>query len=141
MMDDLVGQQFGNYRLIRLIGQGGFADVYLSEHIRHKTSVAVKVLHRQLASDNVKILLNEARTFRLKHPHIVQLLDFGLERDYPFLVMEYAPNGSLRQHYPKGTQLPLIDIVSYVKQVADALQYAHDEGIIHRDIKPDNMLL
>ncbi len=71
----------------------------------------------------------------------MQILDFGLEDDFPFLVMEYAPNGSLRQRHPRGTQLPLDMIVSHVRQISDALQYAHDEGIVHRDIKPDNMLL
>jgi len=140
-MVDRVGQQFGDYRLIRLIGRGGFADVYLGEHIRRKSLAAVKVLHARLANDNVKGFLNEARSFRLKHPHIIQILDFGLEDDFPYLVMDYAPNGSLRQRHPKGTQLPLEVIVGYVHQVAEALQYAHEEGVIHRDIKPDNMLL
>ncbi len=138
---DRVGQQFGDYRLIRLIGQGGFAAVYLGEHSRRKTPAAVKVLHTRLANDNVKAFLNEARSFRLRHPHIVQIIDFGLEDDFPFLVMEYAPNGSLRQCHPRGTQLPLDMIVSNVRQITDALQYAHDEGVVHRDIKPDNMLL
>lgn len=137
----LVGEQFGDYRLFRLLGSGGFADVYLGEHYRHKTLAAVKVLKTPLANDNVKSFLNEARSIRLRHPNIVQILDFGLEDDFPFLVMEYAPYGSLRQRYPKGTQLKLGTICMYVKQIADALQYAHDEGVVHRDIKPDNMLL
>jgi serine/threonine protein kinase len=137
----LVGEKFGDYRLLRLIGRGGFADVYLGEHFRRKTLAAVKVLNTRLANDNVKSFLNEARSIRLRHPHIVQILDFGLEDDFPFLVMEYAPNGSLRQRYPRGTRLTLKTISIYVKQIADALQYAHDDGIVHRDIKPDNMLL
>jgi serine/threonine protein kinase len=140
-MHDRIDQQFGEYRLVRLIGRGGFADVYLGEHVRRKTLAAVKVLHDRIAHDNLKQFLNEARSFRLKHAHIITLLDFSLEDDFPYLVMEYAPNGSLRQRYPKGTQLTLTSIVGYVKQIADALQYAHDEGVIHRDIKPDNMLL
>jgi serine/threonine protein kinase len=69
------------------------------------------------------------------------VMDFGVERETPFLVMDYAPNGTLRQRHPRGTTLPLAAILSYVKQVADALQYAHDEKFIHRDIKPENMLL
>ena len=141
MTTHLVGEQFGEYRLMRLIGRGGFADVYLGEHARHKTVAAVKVLHTRLEHGDVKSFLNEARSMRLRHPHIVQMLDFGLEDDVPFLVMEYAPNGSLRQRYPKGTHLPLGTIRRYVKQLAGALQYAHHEGVIHRDIKPDNMLL
>jgi serine/threonine protein kinase len=108
MTTHLVGEQFGDYRLIRLIGRGGFADVYLGEHSRHKTLAAVKVLTTRLEHGNVKSFLNEARSIRLRHPHIVHILDFGLEDDFPFLVMEYAPNGSLRQRYPKGAQLQLL---------------------------------
>src|SRR5207253_11229950 len=84
----------------------------------------------------------EARTIaHLEHPHIVRILDFGIEGKTPFLVMSYAPNGTLRQRHPKGAVLPMMTIVSYVKQIADALQYAHDEKLIHRDIKPENMLI
>ncbi len=68
-------------------------------------------------------------------------MDFGVADDIPYLVMDYAPNGTLRQRHPRGTQLPLPTILSYIKQVAEALQYAHDEKFIHRDIKPENMLL
>src|SRR5207248_9667386 len=86
--------------------------------------------------------LHEARAIaHLRHPHIVQVLDFGIERTTPFLVMDYAPNGNLRQHYPKGTLIPLDAVVSYVTQIAEALQYAHQEKLIHRDIKPENLLL
>ncbi len=135
-------QQLDNYRLVRFLGAGSFGAVYLGEHVYHKTPVAIKVLP-QLDNDDLPTFLNEARTFRLRHPNIVQVLDFGVEKDShtPFLVMEYAPNGSLRQHYPQGTQLPLPTIVTYVRQIASALQYAHDERLIHRDVKPANMLL
>jgi eukaryotic-like serine/threonine-protein kinase len=78
---------------------------------------------------------------QLVHPHIVRVLDFGVEDNTPYLAMVYAPNGTLRQQHPKGTRLPLVAIISYVKQVAEALQYAHDRRLIHRDIKPENMLL
>jgi len=140
-MTDRVGQQLGNYRLLRLLGRGGFADVYLGQDIRRQMLVAVKVFHERLTDHNLKQFLNEARLFRLKHPHIVQLLDFGIEDDCPYLVIDYVPGGSLRRLHPKGTRLPLSLIVSYVTQVASALQYAHEEGIVHRDIKPENMLL
>ena len=83
----------------------------------------------------------EARTIaHLEHPHIVRLLDFGVEGTTPYLIMSYAPNGTMRERYPKGTRLPLEQVVVYVKQIAQALQYAHDRKIIHRDIKPENML-
>ncbi|HEX9130958.1 MAG TPA: serine/threonine-protein kinase, partial [Ktedonobacteraceae bacterium] len=141
-MTDRVGQQLGNYRLIRLLGHGGFADVYLGEHIHLNTLVAIKVLDTRLAGDEITQFRNEARTIaRLEHPHIVRVLDFGVEDRTPFLVMSYAPNGTLRQRHPKGTRLSPGEVLPYIKQVADALQYAHDEKLIHRDIKPENMLL
>jgi len=141
-MADRVGQQLGNYRLIRLLGQGGFAEVYLGEQIYLKTQVAIKLLQMQLANEDIEGFLKEARTVAsLVHPHIVRVIDFGIEGETPFLVMDYAPNGTLRQRYPKGARLPLDTVVSYVKQVASALQYAHNMGLVHRDIKPENMLL
>ena len=139
---DRVGQQLGNYRLIRLLGQGGFADVYLGEHVYLSTEAAIKVMNAQLASQDVEQFRVEARTLaQLLHPCIVRVLDFGMDEFTPFLVLDYAPNGSLRQRYPKATQLPLPTIVSYVKQIADGLQYAHEKKLIHRDIKPENILL
>src|SRR5436309_604055 len=125
-MSDRVGQQLGNYRLVRLLGRGGFAEVYLGEHTRLNTQAAIKVLHTQLSDDDVNGFLSEARTIAsLEHPHIVRVFDFDVKDGTPFLVMNYAPGGTLRQRYSKGTQLPLPLVVSYVKQVADALQYAH----------------
>src|SRR5436853_3450870 len=141
-MADRTGQQLGNYRLTRLLGRGGFAEVYLGEHRRLKTQAAIKVLHTQLADSDVESFLKEAQFIaNLEHPHIVRILDFDVEESTPFLVMSYAPNGTLRQLHPKDTVLPLPAVVSYIKQIADALQYAHDEKLIHRDIKPENMLL
>ena len=136
------GQQLGNYRLSRLLGQGGFADVYLSEHVYLGTFAAIKVLQVHLGNEEMQNFLDEARIVaHLMHPHIVRVFDFGVEGNTPFLVMEYAPNGTLRQRYPRSTRLPLAAIVSYVNQVASALQYAHDRKLIHRDVKPENMLL
>ncbi len=141
-MADAVGKQFGNYRLLRLLGQGGFADVYLGEHIYLKTQAAIKLLQARLAQDDLETFLKEARAVSgLVHPHIIRVLEFGVENTTPFLVMDYAPNGTLRQRHPKGTRLPPAAIVPYLKQVAAALQYAHDRRIIHRDVKPENMLL
>src|SRR5437667_4645239 len=141
-MADRVGQQFGNYRLIRLLGQGGFAEVYLGQHRRLNTYAAIKLLHTRLSNDDIESFQKEAQTIAaLKHPHILRVQDFGVDGTTPFLVMDYAPLGTLRQRHPRGTQVALSLVTSYVKQVADALQYAHDKHIIHRDIKPENMLL
>lgn len=142
-MTSYVGYQFGNYKLTTSLGAGTFGDVYLGEHIYDKTLAAIKVLKTRLTDPkDLKEFINEARSFRFRHPHIVQLLDFGIANaDMPFLVMDYAPGGSLSQRHPHGEQLLLDVIVNYVKQIASALQYAHDQHVIHRDVKPENMLL
>ena len=141
-MTGQIGQQFGNYQLVRHLGRGAFSDVYLGIHIHLKTPAAIKLLHTELTSNDVEKFRYEARTIaRLEHPHIVRVLDFGIEDHTPFFVMVYAPNGTLRQHHPKGSILSLATVVSYVTQTADALQFAHNQKFIHRDIKPENMLL
>jgi serine/threonine protein kinase len=141
-MTDYAGQQFGPYRLLRLIGQGGFADVYLGEHIHLGSFAAVKILYARLIDEHHEHFLNEARTLaRLTHPHIVRLLDFGIEDGIPFLIMEYAPHGTLRQRHPAKTTLPLSTVVDYTNQIASGLQYAHDQNLIHRDLKPSNVLI
>ncbi len=141
-MADRVGQQLGNYHLIRLIGSGNFGEVYLGEHVYLKTRTAIKVLQRRAANNDMQAFLTEAQTVaHLEHPHIVRIMDFGITANTPFLVMSYAPNGELRRRHPPGTRLPLATILSYVRQVADALQYAHNKRLIHRDVKPENMLL
>ncbi len=137
-----VGEQLGSYYLTSLLGEGGFAEVYLGEHLHLGTQVAIKVLHAQLTNEDVDSFRTEARTIaHLVHPNIVRVFDFGIQEKIPYLVMDYAPNGTLRKLHPKGTSLPVATIVTYVKQIADALQYAHDEKLIHRDIKPENMLV
>src|SRR6266567_2726297 len=141
-MTDLVGKQLGKYRLTSLLGRGGFAEVYQGEHIYLKSQAAIKVLRIIPREEEVKSFLTEAQKLvSLRHPHIVRVLDFDVENGVPFLVMEYASHGSLRQRYPIGTRIPRETIKSYVRQVADALQYAHNEKVIHRDVKPENMLL
>src|SRR5256714_1531078 len=136
------GQRLGNYRVINLLGQGATASVYLAEHVHLGTQAAIKVLTAQLVSGEGEQFRQEARTIaRLEHPHIVRVLDFGVEDGTPYLVMAYAPGGTLRQHHPKGTRLPLDTVVAYVNQVVQALQYAHHQKLIHRDIKPENLLL
>jgi len=141
-MADRVGQQLGNYRLTQLLGQGGFAEVYLGEHVYLKNHAALKVLHTQLSEKDAASFVLEAQTLaRLSHPHIVRVLDFAVQDGTPFLVMEYAPQGTLRNRHAKGTRLPVETVVHYVQQVAAALQYAHDQRLVHRDVKPENLLL
>src|SRR5215469_13075238 len=141
-MADRTGQQLGNYRLVRLLGQGGYAEVYLGQHVRFNQQAAIKVLHAHLTGSEAKHFQQEAETIAtLVHPGIIRVLDFDVQEGVPFLVIDYAPGGTLRRRYPKGSLVPLPVIVSAVKQVADALQYAHEQKFIHRDVKPENMLL
>ncbi len=141
-MTNRQGQRLGNYRLIRLLGQGGFAEVYLGEHVFLGTQAAIKVLLVRLADEEMEGFLKEARTIAgLTHPNILRVLEFGVENNVPFLVLEFAPNGTLRKRHPKGSILPLTVIVPYVSQIASALQYIHNRKLIHRDIKPENLLL
>ena len=141
-MPNRVGQQLGNYRLLRLLGRGGFAEVYLGEHLYLKRRAALKVLHISLEDEDIEPFLAEAQLLaRLDHPHIVRVHDFAVEQGTPFLAMDYALHGTLRQRHPPGSCLSLAATVTYVKQVAAALQYAHDHQVIHRDVKPENMLL
>ena len=141
-MAERVGQQFGNYRLVSLLGQGGYTEVYLGQHLRLELQAAIKVLHTYLTGQEAEHFYQEAQTIaKLMHPSIVRVFDYDVQEGIPFLVMDYAPGGSLRRRYPRGSLVPLPQIVSTVKQVASALQYAHERKFIHRDVKPENMLI
>src|SRR5215831_18641644 len=113
-MTDLKGHQLGNYRIVRHLGRGAFADVYLGEHMYLKSQAALKVLRTSLNDEGRERFLNEAQTLvGLRHPNIVRELEFGLEGDFPFLVIDYAPGGTVRDRYPQGARLPLTMTVAY----------------------------
>jgi serine/threonine protein kinase len=144
-----VGQVLGAYRLKRRLGRGAFADVFLGEHIHLRTLAAIKVLRTSLI-DQEDSFLREARTIaRLKHDHIVNILDFEIDQQgheqIPYLVMDYAKKGDILERHPRGSQSrPTSEQISlYVEQIASALNYAHTQKqpVIHRDVKPENILI
>ena len=93
------------------------------------------------SEDRERFLHEAQRLEQLKHSHIVHFAGHGIADDIPYLVRDYMPNGSLRDHLPKGKQLPLDTALDYIKQAAEGLAYLHSKGIVHRDVKPENMLL
>jgi serine/threonine protein kinase/tetratricopeptide (TPR) repeat protein len=131
------------YAIERQLGIGGMATVYLAQDRKHHRSVAVKVLHPEFSH-----LLGRTRFLReieiaatLAHPGIVPLFDSGLTDDVAYYVMPYVAGESLRDRLARETQLPLADALRIAREVGDALAHAHGHGIVHRDIKPGNILL
>jgi eukaryotic-like serine/threonine-protein kinase len=140
-MADLSGQQFGDYRLLRQLGSGTFGEVYEDEQIYLRTHVAIKVLHAQLGQTEVEHFLKEARTIAsLEHPHIVRVLSFSIQQQIPYLVMQLA-QGSLKECFASGHPQSVETILPYLQQVAEGLQHAHNQHVMHLDIKPANLLL
>jgi serine/threonine-protein kinase len=141
----MIGQQFGNYRVLSLLGEGGMGAVYLAEHPGIGRRVAVKVLHKQFSGDEQLLgrLLNEARAANaIRHPNIIEILDSGMREDgVPYLVMELLEGESLGARIRRVGALPLTDAVSFTLQTASALGAAHKKGIVHRDLKPDNLFI
>jgi len=137
-----IDQKLGHYHLIRSLGRGNFSEVYLGEHIHSDTPVAIKLLRASLIGEEAEdFLTRAAELIRLRHPHIVPILDFGIKDGVAFLVMAYIPHGTLRQRYPKGTQVPFDLIPGYLTQITAGLHYFHEQGLVHRDIKPHNIML
>jgi serine/threonine-protein kinase len=131
------------YTLERELGRGGMATVYLAQDLKHDRPVALKVLHPELAASlGPERFLREIRlTARLRHPHILPVLDSGEAAGQLWYTMPYVEGESLRQRVTRERQLPLEDALRIAGEVAEALDYAHRHGIIHRDIKPENILL
>jgi len=132
-----------HYRVERELGQGGMATVYLAEDLKHRRKVALKVLRPELAAT-----LGPDRFFReievaarLQHPHILPLHDSGEAEGFLYYVMPFVDGENLRGRLNRHGELPIHEAVRLLAEVADALAYAHAQGVVHRDIKPDNVLL
>jgi len=133
----------GRYDIDREVGRGGMATVFQARDVRHDRRVAVKVLHPELAEQlGAERFLREVRiTARLSHPHILPLLDSGEADGLLFYVMPFVDGESLRDKIRREGELPIPEALSYVREAAEALGYAHSLGIVHRDVKPENILL
>jgi serine/threonine protein kinase len=142
-MEDLSGVQFGQYRLVSQLGQGGMAIVYKAYQASMDRYVAVKILPRHYAAEPgfSARFEQEARVIaRLEHPHILPVHDFGKAGDYTYLVMRFVQAGSLSQTL-HGQPAPISLIRKVIAQIGDALDYAHSRGVVHRDVKPSNILI
>ncbi|MGE5926651.1 MAG: protein kinase domain-containing protein [Gemmatimonadota bacterium] len=131
------------YRIERELGQGGMAIVYLAEDVRHHRRVAIKVLHPQLSAviGSERFLKEIELTANLQHPHILPLFDSGEVGGLLYYVMPYVEGETLRTRLQRERQLAIPDAIRIAREVADALAYAHAHGVVHRDVKPENVLL
>ena len=131
------------YAIESEIGRGGMATVYLAEDLRHERKVAIKVLHPELAASlGTDRFLREVKiAAKLEHPHIVALIDSGEADGLPYYVMPYVKGESLHERLERDGNLPVDQALDIAVEIADGLAYAHEHGVVHRDIKPGNILL
>lgn len=148
MRDGMIGRTIEHYRIDLMLGQGGMAAVYRATDLRLQRQVAIKIMHSHLAAHGSfqQRFLQEARaSARLDHPNIIRVLTFNNLGGDLFLVMELIPGGSMRQYVKRLSEesrfIDYPEAIEVTRQLAEALAYAHGQGMIHRDVKPDNVLL
>ncbi|HLB50110.1 MAG TPA: serine/threonine-protein kinase, partial [Anaerolineales bacterium] len=142
MANDMIGKTFGSYKLVGQLGQGGMASVYRGYQEAIDRSVAIKIMPAELLHDPnfIKRFINEARTLaKLSHPNILPLYDFGEANGAPYIIMPLMAGGTLVDRIRRGPMSPA-EVVRILVPIADALDYAHSQGLLHRDIKPNNIL-
>lgn len=139
----IAGEFAGRYRIERELGEGATATVFLARDTLNDRPVAVKVLRAELAqSVSADRFLREIRlTAQLHHPHIVTVLDSGEHEGMLYFVLPFLDGGTLRQRLDRERQLPIAEVVEIGRTIASALHYAHARGLIHRDVKPENILI
>src|SRR6476620_11364147 len=143
LLQQLTAALGDRYRVEREVGRGGMAVVFLAEDLKHHRRVAIKLLKPELSAvlGSERFLREIELAATLQHPHILPLYDSGQAGGLLYYVMPFAEGESLRQRLAREQQLPLDAALQITRGVGSALQYAHDHGVVHRDIKPDNIML
>ena len=145
-MNNFIGQTIGRYHILEQLGEGGMAIVYKAFDLRLETNVAVKVIRTErlapeILGKSLKRFEREAKSLaKLTHPNIVKVTDYGEHEGKPYLVMSYLPGGTLKERLKSGA-IPWQEAVQLLLPIAHALEYAHEHSLIHRDVKPSNILL
>ena len=131
------------YSIDRELGRGGMATVFLAQDVKHDRIVALKILHPDLAASmGAERFLREIKlAARLNHPHILPLFDSGAADGFLYYVMPYVEGESLRERLDRQNQLPVDEALHIAKTMAAGLDYAHRQGVVHRDVKPENVML
>src|SRR5690349_24372329 len=134
----------GRYRLDAQVGHGGMSTVYRAFDTVLERQVAIKLMHREMSSDSDQLerFRREARAVaQLNHPHIVGVIDAGEDDGAPFIVFEYVDGETLKERIRRNGRLAIPEAIAYAIEIARALGAAHAQGIVHRDVKPQNVLI